>query len=290
MEVKNYESNINGIDIVVYDIPGLCDDLEEEGNDYKYLELMRSKVNKVDSMWFVSRLDDTRVTRDEKEGIKLISECFTSKIWEQAIIVFTFAGKISSEEYSYALKKRTELIRNEISKYADVQIANNIPSIAVDNKNKLTPDGKKWLGKLFTQVYARLSEQDVIPFLMSTVDRIQKPKKEPEVVYRTRTVYAPSPSEQSIDAKPTSPSIKDKIELDNIDLETINNKNDRVLKFMATGAFIGATIGSAAGPVGTVVGGAVGAGVGVVASGIADVTDTLAKEGKKFFQKIFGRR
>ncbi|QFS45117.1 GTPase [Nostoc sphaeroides] len=70
MEVKNYDSDINGIKCTVIDTPGLCDDLEEEGNDYKYLELIRSKENQVDSMWFVSRLDDTRVSTDEKRGIK----------------------------------------------------------------------------------------------------------------------------------------------------------------------------------------------------------------------------
>lgn len=82
MEVKNYDSDINGIKCTVIDTPGLCDDLEEEENDYKYLELIRSKVNQVDSMWFVSRLDETRVSTDEKRGIKLISEAFKPKIWK----------------------------------------------------------------------------------------------------------------------------------------------------------------------------------------------------------------
>jgi small GTP-binding protein len=72
MEVQGYDLKINDVNFTVFDTPGLCDDFEEEGNDEKYLQLMQSQVKEIDSMWFVSRLDETRVTADEKRGIKLI--------------------------------------------------------------------------------------------------------------------------------------------------------------------------------------------------------------------------
>ncbi len=79
-EITKYDNELNGINFTIIDTPGLCDVfLEEVGNDYEYLERMRSDVSQVDSMWFVSRLDETRVTNDEKRGIKLISEAFGSK-------------------------------------------------------------------------------------------------------------------------------------------------------------------------------------------------------------------
>ncbi|MDX2254899.1 MAG: GTPase [Pseudanabaenaceae cyanobacterium bins.39] len=152
MEVKSYENEIGGVNFTVIDTPGLCDDLEEKGNDYEYLERIRLNADRIDLMWFVTRLDDARVSSDEKRGIKLISDAFKPKIWEQAIIVFTFANNLNIEKYSIALEKRTELIRKEIAKYAGVTIANNVPSVAVDNMSEFTPDGERWLGELYTQV------------------------------------------------------------------------------------------------------------------------------------------
>jgi len=62
-------------------------------------------------MWFVSRLHETRVTADEKRGIKIISEAFTPKVWEHAVIIFSYANSVREERYKEALEKRTELIR-----------------------------------------------------------------------------------------------------------------------------------------------------------------------------------
>ncbi len=117
IEVESYQSEINGIDFTVVDTPGLCDEIEEEGNDEKYLERMRSKVKQIDSLWFVSRLDETRVTADEKRGIKLISDAFSPKVWEHAVIIFTYANSVEEARYREALNKRTELIKKEIAKY-----------------------------------------------------------------------------------------------------------------------------------------------------------------------------
>jgi hypothetical protein len=192
MDITKYENELNGINFTIIDTPGLCDDLEEVGNDYEYLERMRSEVSQVDSMWFVSRLDETRVTNDEKRGIKLISEAFNSKIWEQAVIIFTFAGAKNASDYPIALEKRTELIRKEIAKYTGIGIANNVPSVAVDNKNERTPDGEKWLGELYTQIYARISAKGAAPFFMATVERVKRPEKEREVIIEK--IYEPAPT------------------------------------------------------------------------------------------------
>jgi len=263
MEIQNYQCNMNGVEIIVTDTPGLCDELEEAGNDYKYLEMMRKKVNKIDSMWFVTRLDDTRVSTDEKKGIKLISEGFKAKIWEQAIIVFTFADNLSREKYPIALEKRTELIRKEIAKYAGVAIANNVPAVAVTNSNIFTPDGNKWLGELFTQVYRRLSEEGIAPFLMSTVDRIKTPEK--EIVEKIKEVAGEIVGVPS-SSLPTKPSYDQDIELTRQQVELIQNKTLSTLANTLVYAGTGALIGSVAGPVGAAIGGGVGGALGIMAS------------------------
>eukprot|EP00914_Ancora_sagittata_P023374 GHVO01046273.1.p1 GENE.GHVO01046273.1~~GHVO01046273.1.p1 ORF type:complete len:374 (+),score=46.64 GHVO01046273.1:76-1122(+) len=176
MEVNFYKTTSNGVQIVICDTPGLCDAEAEKENDYAYLNLMRTKVPSVDCAWYFARLDETRVSQDEKSGIKLISKCFP-EIWKQAVIVFTFASNVKPEKYLRALQMRTAVIRREISAYAG-GIAANIPSVAVDNDVMKTPDGDPWLGRLLTESILRADNG--IPLLMSTVHRIITPSEEAE--------------------------------------------------------------------------------------------------------------
>ncbi|NDJ20464.1 hypothetical protein GS682_02145 [Nostoc sp. B(2019)] len=170
MDVNYHENELNGIHFTVVDTPGLCDDHPEKGNDTKYLELIRSKVKQIDLLWFVTPIYETRIRSDELNGIKLISEALGVEIWKYAVIVFTFANK--ADNYLIYLKERTEDIQEAIAEYAGYEIASNVPSVAVDNKNETTQDGKKWLGELYTKVFVRISESGTIPFLLATVQRL----------------------------------------------------------------------------------------------------------------------
>ncbi|MEW6492749.1 MAG: GTPase [Cyanobacteriota bacterium] len=249
MAVEEHDSEIRGIQFKVIDTPGLCDDLEETENDYKYLELIRSKVKHIDSMWFISRLDETRVTNDEKRGIKLISEALGSKVWERAVIIFTFANNKDASNYPIALQKRTELIRKEIAKYVEAEIANNVPSVAVDNKSETTPDGEKWLGELCTKVFTRISQQAAIPFLLAAT-KFEKPKRQESPRYE-----APRYEVASYEHP--------RIEFNDRQNQEIQN---RISADIIPGAALaGATAGAAFGPAGAAIGGLAGAAIGVVA-------------------------
>ncbi len=175
LRVKEYDHDINGIEVKVWDTPGLCDDLEEVGKNQDYLHEMRSRITRIDSVWFVSRLDETRVSSDEKRCIKVISETLDKRIWEWAVIVLTFADKVDSAEFLQAVQKRSELIRQEISKYAGKQVAQKIPTVPVNNKSERTPDGELWLNELFTKVFTRLPNDGVAPFLLAMEDSIVSP-------------------------------------------------------------------------------------------------------------------
>jgi small GTP-binding protein len=228
--VDTYEKEVNGVNFIIVDTPGLRDD-EEAGNDQKYLNLMKPKIQKMVSMWFVSRLDDTRVTSDEKQVIKRLSKAFGKKVWECSVIVFTFANSVTASEYEEAFKIRTELIRKEIAKYVGEDIANQIPSIAVDNTSETTPDGKKWLGEFFTRVFVRASESGSLAFAAAMKDSV------------------------------FSSSGKARIELDENQKEEVKNKiNKGLIGGLASG---GASVGLLLGPGGAIVGGLLGTVVGL---------------------------
>ena len=52
-----------------------------------------------------------------------------------------------------------------------------------------TPDGERWIGELYIQVYTRMAREGAGAFFTSTVGRIQAPKPSEKIVY----VPTPSP-------------------------------------------------------------------------------------------------
>jgi predicted GTPase len=251
MEVKLYEHESNGVHFTVVDTPGLCDDLEEIGNNEEYLELIRSKVDQIDLIWFVSPLDETRVRSDEKRGIQLISEAFGSSLWAHSIIIFTFVDKVDVADYQLHLQKRTDLIRKEIAKCADEDtISETIPSVAVSNKREVTPDGKKWLGELYTTVFVRMAERGALPFLLATANRV---RKDPNWKFYNE-----------FDAEAISKlGASNLIDLDEMQEELLRKK---LIEYIPALAMAGIGVGSVFGPIGAAIGGAVGTGIGLIAA------------------------
>lgn len=254
MVVKEYDSEMSGIQFKVIDTPGLCDDIEEAENDPKYLEDMRSKVKQIDSMWFVTRLDETRVTSDEKRGIKLISDALGSKVWEHAVIIFTFANNKDVSSYPVALQKRTELIQKEIAKHAGAEIANHVASVAVDNKSETTPDEEKWLGELYTKVFTRISQQGAIPFLLATAEFVKPRQQETS---RYEALRSEPPRYKAPQNEPPRIELNDK--------QKIEIRKTIDAKIIPGVAAVGAMIGSVGGPLGAAIGGTIGAAIGVFA-------------------------
>lgn len=267
MDVTFYDNEINGVSFTVIDTPGLCDDVIEEGNDYKYVELISSKVNKIDLIWFVTPIYETRIRRDELDGIKIITEAFGSDVWKHSIIVFTFADK-ADEDYLEQLQERTEDIQSAIAKYTGIEIASKIPSVAVDNKNETTPDGKVWLAELYTKVFVRMSERATIPFLLTTVQRLSFS----DVFFKSGSQWQ-------------------NIHLDENQKEEIKEKLITVIPFFK---FVGGTIGSALGSVisnftGFKEAKDLGKFTGeVIGEDLGKKVDDIINPTLKFFQSLFG--
>ena len=259
MSVKSYDNEAFGIKFTVIDTPGLCDDLEEKEKDYTYLKRMQEGASEFDCLWFVTPLYEPRVRSDEKRAIKLVGQAFGQKVWEHAIIVFTFANTTHPEiSYQEACTERTRLIRQEIALWTTPQVATAVPAVAIDNKSKTIPDGQEWLGELYVTVFTRISDQAFLSFLFATADRLRF-----EEQTSSSEVYYPNPSPKSSSYSSGGSSY--------IPLSTSQGERaaERTQSFfeksgfgIVGGAVTGATLGSIAGPVGAVVGGIAGAVVG----------------------------
>ena len=252
VSVESYKSEAFGVPFEVIDTPGLCDAPPELGHDDQYLTLIRNKVGRIDCMWFVSKLNDTRVASDEKRGIRLISEAFGGDIWKHAVIVFTFAGAMQSK-YLVALETRTDLIQQEIAKYTPERVAQSVPSVAVDNKSRLTPDGQEWLGQLYAKVFSRMNERGITAFYLATASRLVVDD------FATGRTYRAAPPSAVAGSSNSSSEIR-------LTHQQITEVKKRIDASIIGGlAITGAAIGSVFGPGGAVVGGAIGAGIGLIA-------------------------
>ena len=176
-EVKKYTREIQGVTFNIVDTPGLCDDLPEIGNDESYLKKMKAEVSHIDCLWFVTELNASRVTGDEKRAIQLVNKAFSKEVWHHAIIVFTHGDLVDAEKYQEKLGRRTQLIRNAIRDVSPEGTRYRpIASVAVSNKQD-TLDGKPWLNDLYMTVFKSISRTSLIPFYLGTASRLLTEKK-----------------------------------------------------------------------------------------------------------------
>ena len=181
LTVHFYDGDIYGIGYTIVDTPGLGDTVGKQV-DKQYLTDIKRKMNRIDCMLFVTRLDHNRVNAVEINTIERISSIFNIGIWDRAIIIFTYADKIIPSKFEERLKMRSKLIREEIAKQTGELIARNIPTVAVandeDNHEPLSlPNGESWLGNLYSEVFTRISKEGALPFYLATINRIENSKK-----------------------------------------------------------------------------------------------------------------
>jgi predicted GTPase len=188
-EVKSYDWELNEVRAEVVDTPGLCDALENR-NDQRYLDLIKSNIKHFHLLWYVSRLDDSRVRPDETEALRLITRTFGKDVWKQAIVVFTHAARIKktrSEEtadgtkktitFEETLKERSERIRHTIATHCGVERADDIPVVAVEN-DRDDLDGRSDLqgcwGNLYTKVLSRIEGPAAATLIVFRPPQVQK--------------------------------------------------------------------------------------------------------------------
>jgi len=115
-----YNSPLGSISLI--DTPGLAED--DSLTDERYLSMVRSKVNlnEIYSLLYITRLDDTRFRPDEKRSLKLLTEKLGSNIWNNAILVLTFAASVPS----YKRDETANVRIGQIEKFLKATINDNL--------------------------------------------------------------------------------------------------------------------------------------------------------------------
>ncbi|WP_020655818.1 GTPase [Massilia niastensis] len=265
ISVARYPHEHGGLHYDIVDTPGLCDDLPEVGNDQRYLAAIREASAQADCLLFITELDATRVSSDERRGIQMLTEALGASVWENALLVFTRADKVEAKEFEADFKERTGLLRETIAAYAPLHAA-YIPALAVSNTSEKLPNGKPWLSELFTQVLTRLRHDATVPFLHSMRKDVGIDPSAQQTGAEAPAAADPAASDTAADkpaagATTTEPGrAKPRIDLDPEQQERVKKTVwDRILKGVTTGAAVGAKIGKVFGKRGEAIGAAIGA-------------------------------
>lgn len=97
-------------DVSLIDTPGLAED--DEACDEAYLSLVRAKVNlaQIYATIYVTRLNETRFSPDEKRTLRLLTNRLGAHIWNRSILVLTFAASVPEHQQEIFAEKRSQQI------------------------------------------------------------------------------------------------------------------------------------------------------------------------------------
>ena len=180
--VTPFEGTHRNVRYTIYDTPGLGEwsigDLEQ---DKKYISLMKERCPLPDVLWYVLRLDGNRITAADANALKLIHENFGDAIWDRTMIVFTHSDRFTSpKDFQESFDGRTQTVNHAITQITNGKVQ-DVPVAAVANGSECTPDGKNWLGELFTTSFERLNPERQNAFLLAFATDLKLPEPQSSV-------------------------------------------------------------------------------------------------------------
>ena len=178
--VTPFEGTYRNVKYTIYDTPGLGEwSIGDLKLDDTYLSLMQEQCSSPDVLWYVVKLDDNRIRAEDAKVLQLIRQNFGDAIWDRTMIVFTHSDRLTSpKEFQKFFDGRTQTVNNVIADITDGKVQ-GVPAAAVANGYEHTPDGKSWLGELFTTSFERLNPDRLNAFLLAFVMDLEIPKPQP---------------------------------------------------------------------------------------------------------------
>ena len=185
--VTSYRAKINGVDVVVWDSPGLQDGT---CNERLYLQDMESKLSQgFDVMIYCISMTDTRFYDTDKSAIRTLTEAFGSKLWENGVVALTFANLKTNDpdeedDLAYYLGERyfwEKAIFEFLAELnVDLQVRQQIPIIPTGNYKQLRlHECENWLSDLWIKCFSVMSISSGLAFLKINESRLKYPHSSP---------------------------------------------------------------------------------------------------------------
>ena len=190
--VDEYEKNIKGVPITVFDSPGLQD---RTVNEDQYLRGMRETCERLSLVLYCTKMINPRLTDDDKNAMMKLTKAFGEELWDNAVFVLTFANEENverkderdpdepepddddDEAWEELLKKRFEsrvrhwknrlrsFLINEVK--VSPRIADKIPAVPTGDYRKTRsnktpyrlPDRESWFDEFWQTCCLRVKEK-----------------------------------------------------------------------------------------------------------------------------------
>ncbi len=251
--VTPFKVEINGVQITVWDSPGLQDGTK---NEERYLDDMKRQCNNYDLVLYCTSMMDYRFGEDDQKAIEKLTEAFGEDIWKCTVVVTTFANYFpkATEKDRQKYTKKIDLLKErwpmKLKSHLRIsaEVAEAIPVMTAgyvdpeDPESRKLPNSRDWLSALWHVAILRMKERAQPAMLKASMSRIKSPDSITE-----DDLKKPGP-EQPIAA-----------------VSAVVKYGPPPTAMAVVGALLG---GLAAGPIGVAAGGAVGGAAGAAISGI----------------------
>ncbi|HEV2654296.1 MAG TPA: hypothetical protein VGU68_14025 [Ktedonobacteraceae bacterium] len=128
---------MNGVLCQILEFPTLCALLDTLATDPARSEKLQARINTVQYIWFVTRLDATDLSANEQNVIKWLSSMLGEQVWRDALLVLLHNRTALPWQCASMMKKRSEIVRAEISRYTGWDIARSITAVCVGHLDEL---------------------------------------------------------------------------------------------------------------------------------------------------------
>ena len=164
-EVQEHRQVTKGVELMVYDSPGLQDGTP---NEDEYLEQIAKQCSRRDVVLYCISMVHPRFVKDNMDvrAMKKLTEKFGDIFWRNCVIVLTFANSVADvhlkyepeaskgEKFAKEIGKWDELIRRALLEEVgvSVDIVNNIAIVPAGHPYEMSlPDRPYWLSKLWLE-------------------------------------------------------------------------------------------------------------------------------------------
>ena len=159
---------MEGIDVIVWDSPGLQDGTENKSD---YIQDMSTRIKEVDLVIYCLKMDDTRLRDEDLKAMRILTEVFGKRLWENAVFALTFANKVENPDaandslvaakkyFTEELEEWEKAFRQKLPAEAKIDLAEyeRIPKVPTGPLKRLQlPDRENWLTEFWIRCFERM--------------------------------------------------------------------------------------------------------------------------------------
>ena len=181
--VAAHKAVIGGIEVVVWDSPGLQDG---SCNERLYLADMKDKMGRAgfDVMIYCLSMTETRFHEADKNAIRTMTESFGKDLWKHAVVALNFANRISDpdeeDELAYFMGEKyswDKAIDDFLASLGiDCKVRDTLPVVPTGTYKKLRlPTCENWLSELWISCHSVMSVSSGLTLYQISKDRLKFP-------------------------------------------------------------------------------------------------------------------